>query len=267
MNVAYYHAYLTRDTGTWLGIVSEQMKLMEDAELFDALAEFYVTGVSYTVEDGKNFTDFVKLYYPRAKVQIMPNPFKDENEMMMDFDGAVANNVIENHTLQKIWEHSKELDANILYFHTKGITAQLRHVNGRHGQMHLYRNYNYWRHFLNWGVLENWRLCTKLLEYYDCAGANYGPNPVPHYSGTFWWATSKHIKELPDPTTLDWYQKMKEESNNSWFKYQASRRFADEMWIGAKEGTRFANVGLFTEEQNPANHYVPRKLYNDKAYA
>lgn len=267
MNIAFYHAYLTEDTGAWLGVVMEQMKLMEDSGLFENLAEFHVTAVSRSEETANNFSDFIDLYYPNTNTEIVINPFENDQSMLNDFDGSVNNNITEIHTLKKLQKRVSEIDANILYFHTKGITAFQRHVVGKQGEMDKFRTYCNWRHFLNWGVIENWRLCISLLRDYDCAGANYGPNPVPHYSGTFWWSKSDHIRQLPLLDELDWYQKMKDESANGWFKHQASKRFADEMWIGAKEGTTFANVGRFTEEQNPANQYTPRKLYNDKAYA
>jgi hypothetical protein len=267
MNIAFYHAYLTEEVGAWLGVVLEQMKLMEDCELFENLSEFHVTAVSRTQEDGNNFSDFIKLYYPNANVEIVINPFENDQTMLTDFDGLVENNITETHTLKKLQKRASEVDANILYFHTKAITAFQRHVIGKQGEMNRFRTYCNWRHFLNWGVLEKWRLCVNLLKDYDCAGANYGSNPVPHYSGTFWWSKSEHINQLPSLDELDWYQNMKDESSNGWFKYQASKRFADEMWIGAKKETTFANVGKFVEEQNPANQYTPRKLYHDKAYA
>ena len=38
--------------------------------------------------------------------------------------------------------------------------------------------------------------CDKLLKSYDVIGCNYHVLPNAHFSGNFWWATSKYIKSL-----------------------------------------------------------------------
>jgi hypothetical protein len=87
------------------------------------------------------------------------------------------------------------------YFHLKGIT-HLRN-KGIHD----------WRRYMEYWHIDRWQDCvTKLDEGYDAVGTNFISMPFlgvdqkvrnwNHFSGGFWWASSRYIKglkKLPHP--------------------------------------------------------------------
>jgi hypothetical protein len=95
-------------------------------------------------------------------------------------------------------------------------------------------NYQYWREYLEWGVIENYKNCLDSLEYSDLAGVNFYNTPSPHFSGSFFWATSKYIKTLPDPSTKEWWYNLQKYTKSDWLR-TADDRFRDEMWVCCNE--------------------------------
>jgi hypothetical protein len=84
------------------------------------------------------------------------------------------------------------------YIHTKGIS--------HHGS---YREQNVkdWRKYMEYFVIQKWKTCYKDLDTYDIAGVNYEKIPYYHYSGNFWWATSKYIStNETEFTNEDYYE-------------------------------------------------------------
>ena len=45
-NIAFYHAYLTDDMGTWSSMFMEHIKIMQDNKLLDALDELRITAIT-----------------------------------------------------------------------------------------------------------------------------------------------------------------------------------------------------------------------------
>ena len=84
-----------------------------------------------------------------------------------------------------------------LYFHSKGVT----HTNSRPVRA--------WREYMNYFNLCLWRECVADLNIAGAVGVNFQPNPMPHYSGNFWWATKNHIssvKQKPmNRADCEWY--------------------------------------------------------------
>jgi hypothetical protein len=77
------------------------------------------------------------------------------------------------------------------YVHTKGIT--------HYGSV-IEANVNDWVQLLLYWNVWKWRfahdaLCSNEFDVYGC---NYQESPVPHFSGNFWWSTSKYVSTLPD---------------------------------------------------------------------
>lgn len=136
-------------------------------------------------------------------------------------------------------------DCQILYLQQKGVThPEDNFVKDWHDMM------------LHINVAE-WRICvSKLKEGYDTVGANWlHYHEHPHYSGNFWWATSKYIKSLPIfslPTTYD---------GPSQFGFNISNNRLDpELWIGMNKPNAYS---LFDFKEN---HYYTRcnkELYFD----
>jgi hypothetical protein len=95
-----------------------------------------------------------------------------------------------------IHSHTDLHDTKYWYTHTKGLrwfnTVQESFVID-------------WIKLLIYWNIEQWELAVKSLENHDVYGCNYiinyQGNPK-HYSGNFWWATSKYIKTLPSQIGL-----------------------------------------------------------------
>ena len=260
MNVAYYHTYLTENPAVWLHVVMDQFKCMEDSKLFDNLDEFNITCIVGNQNNANNFKELVGLYYPKSNIDFVESPFRSDEDMLGNITTGGSKTINENYTTQKIYERSKTEDMKVLYFHSKGITSVYKHVLGKQGEMEEYRRYQYWRHFLNWGVLEKWKTCVDALDTFDVAGCNYFDYPSPHFSGTFWWSKSDHIKTLPSPSSTEWWETLKSRVTDPWMR-QAPLRFRDEHWVFYKPNIKIYQVKSVKEHSNPANVYVPRKLY------
>jgi hypothetical protein len=80
--------------------------------------------------------------------------------------------------------------AKILYLHTKSI----------HGDINpcIEDQVEYMCHFL----IDNAKVCIDYLNAFSTAGVDLRPEPVLHFSGNFWWATAKHVSQLPPPTAF-----------------------------------------------------------------
>lgn len=259
--IGYYHIFLTENQSTWGSIVLEQYKIMEDSELFDILDELNITCVGKNFEDFEMFSHLTRLYYHNAKLTFIENTVPSDSDVMIDIDRGTNIVVSENATSRKIYNDAKSSteDYYALYFHTKGITSTLRHFRNSPQEIDAFRTYQYWRHYLNYGVLEKWKDCIKALDDgYDTAGVNYQTFPHFHYSGNFWWSKASHIKMLPDPATYEWWNELKRNSSDPWFR-QASNRFSDEQWVCSKRETKSFNVGK--KINNPANVFTKRKFY------
>lgn len=119
-------------------------------------------------------------------------------------------------------------NCQILYLHTKGIThsTNTKVID--------------WTDMMLYFLVTRHNYCFELLEKYDAIGCNYLLNPK-HFSGNFWWSTSKHIKHLDIiPDNLD--------------------RFQAEFWICSKHDNNtfeIHNSNLNHYHSNyPSNKYV-----------
>lgn len=259
MNILFYHVYLTDDAGVWSSIILEQLKCMEDSGLLENLNEMNVNVITQDDVRIHRFIDVVHSFMKNTKCSLQfrlnKNPYANDDVMLGSIESDET--ITENATMRWIYEKSKTVEANICYVHTKGITSLKRHLlSGNHQD---FMKYYYWRQYLNWGVLERWKECVDALDQHDIAGINYQTDPTNHYSGNFWWATTKHIRSLPDPETKDWWYKLKNETDNSWLK-SASDRFRDEQWHCSRVGTKAFNI--HTMNNNPASHIIRRKEYD-----
>jgi hypothetical protein len=103
---------------------------------------------------------------------------------------------------------SKNSDYKILYFHTKGVSKGTLAVNS-------------WRLMMEYFLIDRWEDCVKMLDEYDCVGANLNPvgdtiwsngevtKPIEgtyNYTGNFWWTRSSHIQTLNDKFLLSNYR-------------------------------------------------------------
>jgi hypothetical protein len=91
-------------------------------------------------------------------------------------------------TQQYIYNFCKEHpDYKILYLHTKGITGEINQC------------IEDWVAYMIHHCINKWNDCIDKLKEYVTVGVDLRDYPALHYSGNFWWATSKHISSLPEP--------------------------------------------------------------------
>jgi len=81
------------------------------------------------------------------------------------------------------------------YAHTKGIRA----FTGPNCDQHVVNCVTGWIKLMTHWNFVNWRIASEKLQIYDTYGCEYHDNGMfpKHYSGNFWWATSKYIEGLP----------------------------------------------------------------------
>lgn len=126
----------------------------------------------------------------------------------------------EGYTLNKIHEFclSNNDDYKILYFHTKGI---MMHYVENFEKFPHERCYD-WRQLMQHFCLSKYENCVEKLDTYDLVSVNWRDHPFPHFSGNFWWATSKYIKTLTDPI-----------DTKSYYKGNDQIRVAYEFWVAS----------------------------------
>ena len=93
-------------------------------------------------------------------------------------------NLYEQSTLNLLYRDSLLEDFNVLYLHTKGV----KHNNTNPCVTD-------WVRYMSYFNIYKHELCLKMLENHDAVGVNLYTNPT-HYSGNFWWSTSRHIRGL-----------------------------------------------------------------------
>jgi FkbM family methyltransferase len=135
-------------------------------------------------------------------------------------------------TLRLIQEFSETSpNTKILYLHTKGISyakGDPRYGNGLDW-------INYMLHFL----CSKSEDCLRLLDSHDVTGCNFSEAPKPHFSGNFWWATSKHLKTLDKGLLTD--------------------KMSAEWWLLSKPVKK---ASLWQSDKNHFHERYPKEEYN-----
>jgi len=121
-----------------------------------------------------------------------PNGIVEKDEILDDpkFDIIYVGmpSEYERPTLLHMRKMSYLDESNTLYYylHTKGL---------RHYGTDIELNILDWINLMLYWNIERWNIAVEKLKQYDTYGCN---DTGFHYSGNFWWSTSKHIKKLPD---------------------------------------------------------------------
>ena len=158
--VAFWHIFAA---GEYQNIITEQEQAIHRSGLFPLLHKIYyaVSGPD-NEEVGFNHTKFQRLKHHGRK----------GNEL---------------HTLRLLYKYCSEeahVNDKVLYFHNKGS------FHNSEGNTKL-------RKLLDCFVLSPH--CLDVLNEHDTCGMKLTPMPYLHYSGNFWWATSRHVRKLLDP--------------------------------------------------------------------
>jgi hypothetical protein len=239
------------------------MKAMEDSGLLSALDKIKVTCVTQYDGREKLFSYLMSSDWHTPapldiEIEFVKNPWANDQEMLANIEDDKT--VTENYTYCKMYNDSWTLDKNdqVLYIHTKGITSTDNLL--RKGNAEYFKKYYYWRQYLIWGVIENWKTCVDALKTHDVAGVNYYDLPTPHYSGSFWWVNAGHIWNLPDPSSKFWWKDLQGKTQDQWLK-TCSDRFRDEMWLCSKKPMKAFNLHELPQKFNPAAVTLPRSFY------
>jgi hypothetical protein len=110
--------------------------------------------------------------------------FKDDKIEIL----GISNNlrVYESSTLNLLYKHSLTQDFKVLYLHTKGVKHNGKNINVID-----------WVKYMSYFNIYKHEECLNMLDNYDAVGVNYFDSPR-HFSGNFWWSTSKHISKLAE---------------------------------------------------------------------
>jgi hypothetical protein len=257
----YYHLYLPNEAAAWSNYLLEQFKMCEDNRLIDHIEKFFLVVVGKP-ENVRLAKGLAKSLSDKIEVIEFEDRFKDDKDLhTLDSDlyGRNVRPITEYATLQLIYEHALREDAHFLYMHAKGVTSYERHL--RSGKFEEFKNYFYWRKFLEWACVERWQECNELLNKYDVVGCNFAPWPMKHFSGNYWWSKSEYIRTIPDIRNDDWWkfelQRCPTMQNLTW-------RLRDEMWICCKDDAKIVslkNADQPPPQSNLACEFMPRRKY------
>jgi hypothetical protein len=225
--VVFYHLWVPNSYNSGLFLIDEQLKRIVKTGLLDiAVLQIVVSG---------NYDDKIIQFlaqYQNSKVIII---YASDEENML-YEGA---------TLKRLYDHCKLNPADkVLYFHTKGIS----HLSKPDLGGERWTAINSWRHFLEWGCIDLWKLQVEKLETHDVAGVNYTIWPWPHLSGNFWWANASYISRLPNPCLPPVEMDSRDIGNND--------RLNHEKWIG------LAYPKVYSHANAPACYDLPEAEFN-----
>lgn len=252
----YYHHYVPKNDKTWIFIFLDQLKAIEDSGLFDAI-------------------DVLKLgfYADQSQIEIAKTYVLDYPKIQLIVESDTSKYIDERYTLNILWSDSFNEDFLALYINNKGNTyfpkyiqnsiEYSNYVQPQHST--LFRNVFYWRKYLEWGCVENWKKCVDGLRENDVAGVNYNEEPFKHYSGNWWWVRSGYLRQLDNPADSDWWRQMKGINAGSPHTILEDDRFCSEFWPLHKAEKIFVLHSPEKELQFP-NHGIYSVPYRRNIY-
>lgn len=203
----------------WVEILQRQLSRIETSGLYDACHS-----ISIGVLGTGDMTPFIQRY---PKLNIL---FQNPNVSLY-----------ERPTLLALHNLAVSLpNALFMYIHTKGITHK--------GNSYVAD----WTKYMEYFVIDRWQDCVEALKENDACGVNWQLWPKPHFSGNFWWTTSKYASTLPDSINV---QILASPLHNR------SEYLAPEMWLGQN------SPKIMCFHQSNVNHYskpYPEFYYNGK---
>lgn len=162
MIIGYFHIC---QMGKWKTSFNLIWKKIEESGLLDAV---YKIRIGILVEDGKE-ADITLFTHPKCEIIFTKNVKEYERPTLLHMRYAAE----------------KEENVKYFYLHSKGIrwfdTEKEKYIID-------------WINLMLYWNIEKWKLAVSKLNNYTTYGCNFLEN---HYSGNFWWSTSKHIKKLP----------------------------------------------------------------------
>jgi len=258
----YYHLYLPDEHAAWSNYLLEQYKPIEDNFLIDAVDKFHLVlvGKPKNIEMASRLASVL---IPKLEIHTFEDKFKSDKDLHTldtDLHGRNERPMTEYGTLCLIADHARREDAHFLYMHAKGVTSYERCL--RAGRYEEFRNYLYWRKFLEWAVVERWQECNSLLERFDVVGCNYSEWPMKHFSGNYWWSKSEYIKNIAHINDDAWWasecQRHPDVNPLTW-------RLRDEMWICHGDNAKMCS--LKNADRPPPHGTLAVDLMRRRMYA
>lgn len=138
-------------------------------------------------------------------IPIRPNyidAWKSKNIHIINYSKDISQWELPTIRTMHFWSQSNP-EYKILYLHSKGISRENE----------IFDNVQSWVTFMLYCLVNHWKSCIKLLNHVDTVGCYYRSRlrySPDHFSGNFWWATSKHISkiaihEMMVPVDAEWF--------------------------------------------------------------
>jgi hypothetical protein len=185
----FYHAYLD---GSYKLIIQEQLEKVFLSGLYKACKTF---NICVATPDKSRYSWIEKITKKFDKIRLE----RIEIDRTKYPDSYRESKI----TLQRLKNMAEETPGYYCYFHTKGSTNK-----GYNIEM--------WRKSCDWATICDWEKSIQMLKNgYDAVGPNLRPDSHigkhPHFSGTYWWTTHKHINTLDYSYLTDVREKLLEE--------------------------------------------------------
>ncbi|GAB6982783.1 hypothetical protein [Prevotella dentasini] len=219
-----YHAML--DTG-WERLVGRQIDNLKKSGLLDATSTFYISCIASNLQDVERLRSMID---------------SDKTEIVSCLTDPKR---YEYPALEFIKSLSEREDCIVYYFHTKGISYQSLDSSDQ-SFLSFRRKIEAWREMLEYFIFDKWQVAVNALTNgYDTYGCyRWPPRNYTMYSGSFWWARSEHIRQLPDfrPPVI------------------ATNRFYSETWLFERKHRQFS---AFDSIADLYFVRIPRSVYTD----
>ena len=232
----FYHVYIPGDLRAtmWTWWIDQQLQLIKKSKLSNiakinmaiTMPYFWTSigAINFTENNNKTnnitFGDKVREYincrYPFVNIVNIRD---------------VSANIYEGQTLKILYDRCCEVDADVLYIHSKGVVSASASVSN-------------WREILNHFCITEWPNCIKQLETADVVGIKDITTSNDIISGNFWWSNSKYIRSLPDPIASETYM-----SAADCWPGQISYRYSFEHWVAVN------NPNIYFVADTKVNHY------------
>lgn len=169
----FWHIYAVNN---YMEIISEQLNLMKESELFYNCKQIQVVVVGMQDDINK----VIDMFSQYTNIKIMMT--------------SLNKDVYEFPILSLIKKLSYLMEGYYFYIHTKGVSTKNKYAK-------------HWRDYMNHFILTKWMdNVIKLKNGYETCGVKWATAKRfwrAHYSGNFWWCRSKYLQRCPEPETLD----------------------------------------------------------------
>jgi Methyltransferase domain len=188
----FYHLACT---GNWRQVLHEQMGLLREAGF--SRVSLTVLGDEEDLRDARSICDeldlTIDILFQASQLTLFETP-----------------------TLLAIEEYAAANEGHVLYLHSKGVSNPADETKVQ------------WRQLMMLELVEKWERRMLELPYYDAIGVNWREMPpVSHFSGNFWYASTKYLRTLPD------FESYYADPGYRMWDAVNDRRLACEFWIGA----------------------------------